>query len=109
MKLLHKNIITNAIASLAIIFLGGLISYYFIIAKIDKETEEHLLSEKNQVEARIRAGSPIGLFENNIGDKIIVKEISRLSGRKPFFKTIKETEEFEEGRENEQEEEETFQ
>jgi len=95
MKLLHKNIITNTLASLAIIFLGGIITYNFIINKIDKESEEHLQTEKARVEEKIKAGAPLSLFENNIGDKIQVQEISRLSGRKPFFKTINEKEEYE--------------
>ena len=46
MKLLHKNILANAFASLAIIILGGVITYYFIINKVDKESEEHLMGEK---------------------------------------------------------------
>ncbi len=108
MKLLHKNIITNALASLAIIFLGGILSYYFIINKVDKESEEHLLTEKSRVEEKIKAGAPLSLFENNIGDKIQVKEISQLSGRKSFFKTIKEKEEYEAPEENEEEGDEVF-
>src|ERR1035437_5645869 len=108
MKLLHKNILTNALASLAIIFLGGIITYYFIINKIHKESEEHLLSEKIRVEEKIKAGAPLSRFENNIGDKIQVKEISRLSGRNPFFKTINEKEEYEAREENEEEGNESF-
>src|ERR1035437_3028591 len=105
MKLLHKNILTNALASLAIIFLGGIITYYFIINKIHKESEEHLLSEKIRVEEKIKAGAPLSRFENNIGDKIQVKEISRLSGRNPFFKTINEKEEYEAPEETEEKDE----
>ena len=108
MKLLYKNILSNAIASLVIILLGGIISYYFIIGKINKETEEHLKGEKNRVEEKIKSGAPQDYFVNNVGDKIEVKEISQLSGRKPFFKTITEREEYEEQSETKEEDEEIF-
>ena len=103
MKLLHKNIIANALASLGIIILGGLISYYFIITKVDKESEEHLLGEKTIVEKKIKEGALLSVFESNIGDKIILKEITQTTGRKPFFKTINEREEYEESGEAEKE------
>lgn len=105
MKLLHKNILINALVSLIVIFLGGIISYFFIIGKIEQEAEEHLRGEKNQVENRILAGMPPETFEHNVGDQVKVEEISRLSGRKPFIKIITQREEFEEQEEKEEEEE----
>jgi signal transduction histidine kinase len=109
MKLLHKNILANAFASLAIIILGGVITYHFIINKVDKESEEHLMGEKSIVEKKIKEGAPLSVFKNNIGDKIEIEEISQTTGRKPFFKTINEREEYEESGETEEEGEEVFQ
>ena len=86
MKLLHKNILANAFASLAIIILGGVITYYFIINKVDKESEEHLMGEKTIVEKKIKEGAPLSDFKNNVGDKIEIEEISQTTGRKPIFK-----------------------
>jgi signal transduction histidine kinase len=109
MKLLHKNILANALASLAIIILGGVITYHFIINKVDKESEEHLMGEKSIVEKKIKEGAPLSVFKNNVGDKIEIEEISQTTGRKPFFKTINEREEYEESGEKEDESEEVFQ
>lgn len=109
MKLLHKNILANAFASLAIIVIGGLITYDFIITKVNRESEEHLLGEKAAVEKKIKEGFAITNFENNIGDQIELTEISQTSGRKPFFKTINEKEEYEENNEADEEGEEIFQ
>ncbi|MHB8259028.1 MAG: sensor histidine kinase [Bacteroidia bacterium] len=100
MKLLYKNILINALASLLIIFIGGVISYYFIVNKIQQESHEHLIGEKQIVEKKLKQGEPLSVFENNIGDQIIVKEISALSGRKPYFKTFEQKEEFEETNES---------
>lgn len=108
MKLLHKNILANTIASLAIIIIGGVISYYFIITKIEKESEEHLNGEKAIVEKKLKEQVPLSVLKNNIGDIIEVKEISQLTGRKPFFKTINEKEEYEESEEKEEEGTEVF-
>jgi signal transduction histidine kinase len=84
------------VASLLIIFIGGIISYFFIVNKITQESHEHLSGEKQIVEKKLKKGEPLSVFENNIGDEIIVKEIPSLTGRKPFFKSIKQKEEFEE-------------
>jgi signal transduction histidine kinase len=96
MRLLYKNILINAVASLVVIFLGGIITYFFIIHKIQQETEEHLLVEKQSVEKQLQQGVLPEVFKNNIGDEIIFKEITALTGRKPFFKTIEKKEEYEE-------------
>jgi signal transduction histidine kinase len=48
------------------------------------------------IEQRVAEGQDIEVFEKNIGDKIIVKEIPGLSGKKPFFTSVKQKEEFEE-------------
>ncbi len=96
MRLLYKNILINAFASLLIILLGGIITYFFIIHKIQQESEEHLFVEKQAVEKQLKQGVSPQFFKNNIGDEIIFKEITALSGRKPFFKTIEEKEEYEE-------------
>ena len=77
-------------------FVGGVISYFFIVNKIQQESEEHLLAEKQMVERQLKQGVAPAAFEKNIGDSIIIKEISRLTGRKPYFTTVKEKEEFEE-------------
>ena len=95
MRLLYKNILINALASLAIIIIGGVISYYFILNKIHQESEEHLLGEKKIVEQKLKDGDAPDVFRNNIGDEIKIKEIRSLTGRKPFFKTVKEREEYE--------------
>ena len=104
MRLLYKNIVINALASLVIILIGGVITYFFIVYKIHQESEEHLMAEKQQIETELKKGAQLSAFQNNVGDKIIAKEITSLSGRKPFFKTIEQKEEYEE--ENEKLEEE---
>jgi len=96
MKLLYKNILINALASLLIIFVGGVITYFFIVHKIQQESHEHLIGEKQVVEKQLQQGISPDFFKNNIGDEIIFKQITALSGRKPFFKTIEENEEYEE-------------
>jgi signal transduction histidine kinase len=88
MKLLHRNILVNASASLIIMFFGGLITYYFIVNKIKQETYEHLRGEKIAVEEKLRIGTSVSILENNIGDKILIKEIGALSKRKPALKNI---------------------
>ncbi|MGZ3866901.1 MAG: sensor histidine kinase, partial [Bacteroidia bacterium] len=108
-KLLHKNILANAFASLAIIVVGGLITYDFIVTKVNRESEEHLLGEKTAVEKKIKEGFAVANFENNIGDKIELQEITQTTGRKSFFKTINEKEEYEENEEANEEGEEIFQ
>ncbi|MGZ3862733.1 MAG: sensor histidine kinase [Bacteroidia bacterium] len=109
MKLLHKNILANAFASLAIVLIGGFITYDFIVTKVNKESEEHLLGEKVVVEKKIKEGYPVTNFENNIGDKIELKEITQTTGRKAFFKTINEKEEYEAEEEPNEENDEVFQ
>ncbi|HXB41025.1 MAG TPA: HAMP domain-containing sensor histidine kinase [Bacteroidia bacterium] len=104
MKLLYKNILTNTVASLIIIFLGGLTTYYFTLSKIEQESREHLLSEKKIVEEKLKEGVAVSSLINNIGDKIIFKEISSLTGREFFFKTIEQKEEYEASGEKEEEE-----
>lgn len=96
MRLVYKNIIINALASLLIICIGGIITYFFIVNKIQQETEEHLLVEKQAVERQIKQGVSPEVFKNNIGDEIIFRQITALTGRKPFFKIIEEKEEYEE-------------
>jgi signal transduction histidine kinase len=96
MKLLYKNILINALASLLIIFVGGVITYFFTVNKIQEEAEEHLMAEKVMVEKQLKQGVVPSNFEKNVGDSVIIKEISKLTGRKPFFTTIKEKEEYEE-------------
>jgi signal transduction histidine kinase len=103
MKLLYKNIIINSLASLLIIFVGGVITYFFIVNKIKQESHEHLFSEKATVEEKLKKGLLPTQLQNNIGDEIIIKEISALSNKKPFFKTVTKEEEA-----NEEEEESYF-
>ncbi len=91
MKLLHKNILVNASVSLIIMFLGGLLSYQLIVNKIKGESYEHLLSEKVLVEQKLKNATPVSVLENNIGDRIKIKEIPNLTGKKPKLKTINST------------------
>lgn len=93
MKLLYKNIIINTLASLLIILLGGIISYFFIVDKIQEESQEHLYSEKSVVETALKNGLSPKQLQNNIGDKIVVKEIPFLSNKKSFFTNIPQQEE----------------
>src|SRR6185312_10747724 len=93
MKLLYKNIIINSLASLLINFLGGVITYFFIVTKIQQESYEHLSNEKTTVEEKLKNGLQPNQLQNNIGDEIIIKEISALSNKKPFFTTISKLEE----------------
>jgi signal transduction histidine kinase len=88
MKLLYKNIIINSLASLLIIFVGGIITYFFIINKIQQESYEHLTSEKTEVEKNLNKGLSPTVLEKNIGDEISIKEISAPLNKKPFFTTI---------------------
>jgi len=96
MKLLYKNILIDLCSSLIITFLGGLICYFFVVNKIKSESQEHLVSEKKLIEKKLLAGYDVQYFKKNIGDKILFKEIPNLSGKKPFFESIKQKEEFEE-------------
>ncbi|MEO8759810.1 MAG: HAMP domain-containing sensor histidine kinase [Bacteroidia bacterium] len=91
MKLLHKNILVNASVSLIIMFVGGLITYQLIVDKIKEESYEHLIGEKVSVEQKLKTGTPIPILENNIGDRIQIKEIPNLTGKKPKLKTINST------------------
>ncbi len=104
MKLLYKNILIDACSSLLIIFLGGLLCYFFVTNKIKSESEEHLIGEKTRVEMRLKTESDISSFEKNIGDKIILQEIPKLTGARSLFKYIKQKEEFEDVGQNEIEE-----
>ena len=106
MKLLYKNIIIDLCSSLLITFLGGLICYFFVVNKIKSESHEHLLGEKKIVEQQLRSEEDIRAFKKNVGDKILFKEIPKLSGNKPFFESIRQKEEFEEDNEGRLEEEE---
>jgi len=74
-KLLYKNIRINSLASLLIIGVGGIITYFFIVSKIKQESREHLTSEKVTVEESLKNGLLPTQLQNNIGDEIIVKEI----------------------------------
>lgn len=104
MRLLYKNILINTAASLIIIFLGGLTTYYFTMSKIAQESEEHLLSEKSIIEEKTEEGFNIEKLADNIGDRILLEEIPSLTGKKPYFKTTQLHEIFEEDGENEEEE-----
>ena len=89
MKLLHKNIIINALASLLIILLGGVITYFFIVDKIKDESEEHLLSEKHFVETKLKQGELPEQIQKNVGDLIQIEEIPALRHTKYFFTKVK--------------------
>jgi len=106
LKLLYKNIIINALASLLIIFLGGIITYFFIINKIKQESREHLRNEKNVVAKKIKEGILPAVIQNNIGDEIRIIEIPVLTHRKPFFTTVSQREELNEGADEKEEKEE---
>lgn len=93
MKLLYKNIIINSLASLLIICIGGLITYFFIVSKIKQESCEHLTSERIKVESFLKKGLPPEQLQSNIGDEIILKEITTLTNKKPFFTTVSKSEE----------------
>jgi signal transduction histidine kinase len=93
MKLLYKNIIINSLASLLIICFGGIITYFFIVNKIKQESYEHLTSERISVEEKLKKGLSPNELQNNIGDEIIIKEISAPSNKKPFFTTVAKEEE----------------
>ncbi len=108
MKLLYKNIIINAFASLLIIFLGGIITYFFIINKIKQESREHLQNEKTAVTAKIKEGVSPAIIQNNIGDEIKIIEIPQLTNRKPFFTTVAQKEEIGEEEEEKEEHEGAF-
>jgi len=88
MKLLHKNILVNAGVSLIIMFLGGFITYLFIVNKIKQESYEHLLSEKISVEQKLKNDTPVPILTNNIGDQIRIEEIAALSGKPAELKTV---------------------
>jgi signal transduction histidine kinase len=105
MKLLYRNIFANTIASLIIVFLGGLTIYYFTLGKIREETHEHLSAEKQIIERKLKDGYPIASLAGNVGDKILTEQIPALSGKKPFYKMVPQKEEYEK-REAESEEEE---
>ncbi|MBS1646434.1 MAG: HAMP domain-containing histidine kinase [Bacteroidetes bacterium] len=87
MKLLYKNIFLNAGISLVIILMTGMLTYKFIVAKIEDESKEHLQSEKIAVEGKLKNGVPSAIIENNIGDKIKIEKIPALSGTVPYFAT----------------------
>jgi len=93
MKLLYKNIIINSLASLLIICVGGVITYFFIVNKIKQESHEHLVSEKITVQQYLKKGVLPTEFQNNIGDEVIIKEIPALSKKEPFFTAITKQEE----------------
>ena len=103
MKLLYKNIRINSLASLLIIGVGGIITYFFIVSKIKQESREHLTSEKVTVEESLKNGLLPTQLQNNIGDEIIVKEISASTNKEPFFTTIAKHEEANEEFEEEDE------
>ena len=93
MKLLYKNIIINSLASLLIICVGGVITYFFIVNKIKQESHEHLVSEKKTLEQYLKKGLLPAQLQNNIGDEIVLKEITALSNKEPFFTVITKQEE----------------
>ncbi len=103
MKLLHKNIAVNTLASILIIVSSGFITYSFVKNHFEKEAKEHLLNEKESIEFALDDGVSPKLLENNIGDKIWIEEIPRLSGKKPYFKIIAQSENEEEEEEQEEE------
>ena len=103
MKLLHKNIIINALASLLIILLGGVITYFFIVDKVKDESEEHLLSEKHFVESKLKQGESPEQIQKNIGDLIQIEEIPALRHTKYFFTKVAQKEEINEEDEDEAE------
>ncbi|HKC68870.1 MAG TPA: HAMP domain-containing sensor histidine kinase, partial [Bacteroidia bacterium] len=105
MKLLYKNIIINSLASLLVICLGGVITYFFIVSKIKQESREHLFNEKIKVEEGLKKGLLPAQLQDNIGDVIIVKEIPVLSNKKAVFTTVHKQEEVNE--ESEEGEDET--
>ncbi|HTA61412.1 MAG TPA: HAMP domain-containing sensor histidine kinase [Bacteroidia bacterium] len=88
MKLLYKNIIINSIASLVIICIGGVITYFFIVHKIKQESREHLASEKASVVQSLKNGLSPSQLQYNIGDEILVKEINNPTHKEPFFTSL---------------------
>lgn len=106
MKLLHRNIIVNALTSLLVIFLGGMITWFFLVSKIRQEAQEHLLGEKAAIEEQLEEGISPDVFTNNVGDEILVREIAPQPVKQPYFKTIKRKEQYESKDEREEEEEE---
>jgi signal transduction histidine kinase len=105
MKLLHRNIIVNALTSLVVIFLGGLITWFFLVNKIKQESEEHLLGEKAAIEEKLEEGLSPETFTNNVGDEILIKEISSQTRKQSYFKSVTKKEKYESDNEEEEEEE----
>lgn len=83
-------------------------SYYFIQDKIHQESDEHLKGEMKLVERKLKQGEDPDIFRKNIGDEIKIKEINSLTHRKPFFKSVKEKEEYEGNEESIKEEDDDF-
>ena len=86
--------------------MGGIITYFFIINKIKQESREHLRNEKNVVAKKIKEGILPAVIQNNIGDEIRIIEIPVLTHRKPFFTTVSQREELNEGADEKEEKEE---
>lgn len=85
MKLLYKTNIFTSIVTLALFTLGVFIIYNIIIQKIDSELDEHLLINKAQVIAGLRNGKPMDYFNSNIGEKIEIKKIPKITSTKDVF------------------------
>ena len=85
MKLLSKTNIFTSIVTLALFTLGILIIYNVIIQKFDSELDEHLLINKAQVIDGLRKGKPMVYFYSNIGEKIEIKKIPKITSTNNVF------------------------
>lgn len=79
MKLLTTTNIYTSVANVLLFAIGIFIVYQIILNKVDNEVDKQLLSAKESVIKGLKDGIPYTDFMANIGQKIYIRKVKRLT------------------------------